>query len=192
MDVKVTVEMSQEEEDKLAGILNYKGADLSKALEPYASAAVEEYLRMFLGQKVFTRGSDFREYRLYLLIKYAYSDCIPDEQTVSDLFSSTASQSRSLIRSVISKYQYDLVTITEKSFKKAITEAKYSKKEDCYLITTGSENLISELNLTIAAIDGTLPPITKRPKTVSTYRLPNSSRERLARLFGIELPKEAK
>lgn len=192
MDVKGIVELSQEEEDKLAGILNYKGSDLSKALEPFASAAIEEYLRMFLGQKVFTRGSDFREYRLYLLIKHVFNDFIPGEQTVSDLFSTTASQSRSLIRSVMSKYQYELVTTTDKSFKKAITEAKYSKQDDCYLITTGSENIISELNLTIAAIDGTLPPITKRPNTVSTYRLPISSREKLAKLFEIELPKEAK
>lgn len=192
MDVKVSVELLQEEEDKLAGILNCKGAELEKALEPFATAAVEEYLRMFLGQKVFTRGSDFREYRLFLLIKYAYADCIPNEQAVSDLFSTTASQSRSLIRSVMSKYQYELVTTTGKSFRKAITEAQYSEQENCYLITTGSENIISELNLVIADIDGTLPPITRRPKTVSTYRLPNSSREELAKRFEIELPKEGK
>lgn len=192
MDIKGTVELSQEEEDKLAGILNYKGSKLSEALELFASAAIEEYLRMFLGQKVFTRGSDFREYRLYLLIKYVYNDFIPGEQTVSDLFSTTASQSRSLVRSVMSKYQYDLVITTDKSYKKAITEAKYSEQEDCYLITTGSENIISELNLIIADIDGTLPPITKRPNTVSTYRLPKSSREKLAKRFELELPKEVK
>lgn len=192
MDVKVSVELLKEEEDKLAGILNCKGAELEKALGPFANAAIEEYLRMFLGQKVFTRGSDFREYRLFLLIKYAYPDCIPNEQTVSDLFSTTASQSRSLIRSVMSKYQYELVTTTGKSFRKAITEATYSEQENCYLITTGSENIINELNLVIADIDGTLPPITRRPNTVSTYRLPNSSREKLAKRFEIELPEDGK
>jgi len=37
---------------------------------------------MFIGQQVFTRGADIREYRLFLLIEQPFDAHIPDEQRV--------------------------------------------------------------------------------------------------------------
>lgn len=69
-------ELKPEENDLLASILECKKPDgqIDKgAFERVASAigkaAIEEYLRMILGQKVFTRGKDILEYRMFLLIK---------------------------------------------------------------------------------------------------------------------------
>jgi hypothetical protein len=188
MNITINVSVADEEANQLAGILRCTREELEEVLQPFASAAAEEYVRMFLGQKVFTRGSDFREYRLFLLIQYAFSEGIPDEQRVCDLFQTTVPQSRSLIRSVMSKYQYELENTTDKSLRKAIEEANYSEDHDYYIVTVGNSNIVDSLNQLIASADGTLPPIKKRRNTVSTYIVPKSSRRKLAELLGIELP----
>src|SRR5437870_118915 len=105
MAAESVVSLSTEERAQLAGILGCKDAELDATFAPFARAAAEEYARMFLGQRVFTRGSDLREYRLLLLMRDVFKR-IPDDQEVSNLFQTTSSQCRSVIRSVISKYQY--------------------------------------------------------------------------------------
>ena len=106
MKLSIEVKFDPAEEAALAGILKKGPAELNAAFAPYATAAVHEYVSMFLGQKVFTRGSDIREYRLFLLIRIAFENSIPDEQKVCALFQCTLSQSRALLRAVMSKYQY--------------------------------------------------------------------------------------
>jgi hypothetical protein len=71
--------LSQPEQVQLAGTLRVAVDDLREHLEAHANAAVEEYVRMFLGQRVYTRGSDIREYRLLLLIRHALGGRIPSE-----------------------------------------------------------------------------------------------------------------
>src|SRR5207244_13298060 len=81
---------------------------LAETLAPFAAAALHEVVTMFLGQKVFTRGSDILEYRLFLLVQHAFGNRVPTEKQVSKLFQTTATASRALIRSVMSQHQYQL------------------------------------------------------------------------------------
>src|SRR6266498_4042564 len=108
MKVQIEIKLDQSDSKQLAGIIGVKASQLDKAFEAFARAAVEEYVEMFLGKKVFTRGSDIREFRLFLLIRSAFGNKIPDEQKVCDLFQCSTTRARSLIRAVMSKYQYDL------------------------------------------------------------------------------------
>jgi len=108
--MKIEFEPSGGDLEMLAEILGTSPDEVEAALAPYLHAAATEYVEMFLGRKVFTRGQDIREYRLFLLMKEVF-ERLPDEQEVSDLFQTTESQSRSLIRSVMSKYQYDLTDV---------------------------------------------------------------------------------
>lgn len=174
----------------MTGILKCNREELAGSLMPYANAALEEYIRMFLGQKVFTRGSDFREYRLFLLVQHAFGNEIPDEQDICDRFQSTVTQARSLVRSVMSKYQYELAAAIQKSLKKALEGSIQSEGGENYFITVDNENIIHAFNRLLASIDGTLPPITRRRSTVSTYILKPSSREQLAEHLGVELATE--
>ena len=64
----VKVEISEEMVTTLSEIVNCDVDELNEELTKIATAATEEYIKMMLGEKVFTRGSDIREYRLYLLI----------------------------------------------------------------------------------------------------------------------------
>src|ERR1039458_7388469 len=108
MTISVTPHLTSVERDQLAQILACEVSELDQVLSSYGSAALEEYVRMILGQRVFTRGSDILEHRLLLLVKEAFGGRIPDEQRVSALFQLSSTGSRSLIRAVLAKYQYEL------------------------------------------------------------------------------------
>ena len=47
MAITVELALNREEQDQLGGILEHGGIDLDTALQPYAQAALEEYVRMF-------------------------------------------------------------------------------------------------------------------------------------------------
>jgi hypothetical protein len=81
---------------------------LKTTLASPGGAALEEYCRIITGQKVFARIQDLRAYRLRLLIKEGVFGVIPGEDRVSAFFQSTQSGSRTLIRTVMSKYQHEL------------------------------------------------------------------------------------
>ena len=140
---------------------------------------------MFLGQKVFTRGSDFREFRLFLLIMHAFHNEIPDEQAICDRFQTTVSQSRALLRSVMSKYQYELDDAIQATLKRVLESAVKAEGGDDYFVTVDNENIIDALNRLLLSIDGTLPPIARRKNTVSTFVVKPSAHERLSKKLGL-------
>jgi hypothetical protein len=134
---------------------------------------------MFLGQRVYTRGSDIREYRLLLLVKHALGGRLPSETTVSRIFQTTESQSRSLIRSVMSKFQYELRAEIDATLKDTLASAHQETNDADYEVVIDSDNVIDELNRRIQGIDGTLPAIQKKRGTASTYTLRPSAHARL-------------
>lgn len=141
---------------------------------------------MFRGQKVFKRGSDMLEYRLLLLIETAFNGVIPDERTVSSLFQTTLTESRSLIRSVISKYQYQLRTHVERTLSASLTAASRQNNAQDYTVAINSQNVVDELNKALADIDGSLSPVGKKKGCVSTYEISPSSYNRLCAKFRVQ------
>lgn len=121
--VEVTVRLELEEEEanelnrvlgeardceQVVGSLTSEEVARTLALEQVGRAALEEYVRMILGERVFTRGSDISEYRLFLLLKHAFANSIPPEVVVCRLFQLTPAGARTLVRNVLAKYQYEL------------------------------------------------------------------------------------
>lgn len=186
MPITIELGLADEERNQLAGILKCSPGELDATLEPYARAALEEYGRMFIGQRVFTRGADIQVYRLFLLIKGPFDNQIPDEQIVSDLFQTTANQSRSLIRSVMSKYQYELQDAINATLKHAVEQAE--AEGDDWTVTVNSENIVESLNRVIGSIDGSLPQIEKKRSTVSSYVLKRSSYLNLCERYDLPQP----
>jgi len=177
----------EEDNAMLAEILGCSAEDLEETLEPYARAAAAEYLEMFLGRKVYTRGSDIREYRLFLLMREVFKR-LPTEQEVSDLFQTTETQSRSLIRSVMSKYQYELTEVLSKSMEKALEDAAQdlnAEEGDDWYITVSSEYIIEALNRLVAQCDGTLTRIVLRKGTASSYVIRPATRTALREALGL-------
>jgi hypothetical protein len=175
MDIPISIGLSEENKKELASILGCSDEELVQQLSRYGSASLSEYVTMILGLKVFRRGSDIMDYRLFLLIENAFEGQIPDEQVVSNLFQTTSTESRSLIRSVMSKYQYQLKTAKERSIINILKSAKKDDVEDHYVVIVNNLNLIAEMNNAIANIDGSLPPIEKNHDGISTWLIKSSS-----------------
>lgn len=174
MQVSLELSLTEQEEGQLRKILSCnEGEDLATVFSRYATAACEEYARMFLGQKVFTRGADFREYRLLLLVQRAFEGRIPVEQRICDLFQITAAQARSLVRAVISKYQYDLKEAIEATMRLILEAAETVAGH--IVVTIDNESMIDALNRLVTSISGDLPPISKKHNTVSQYSVPKST-----------------
>lgn len=175
MAIQFDFDLAEHERKLLGNIMGCSEAEFEVSLARFGKAAIEEYVRMFLGQRVFTRGSDIKEYRLLLLIKTVFNNEIPDEQKVCDLFQMTTTESRSLIRSVMSKYQYELKDAITKTLVDKVINANYDEEEYNYTIDIKTENIVSELNRILGTVDGSLPPITKKKGTVSTYSIKGSA-----------------
>jgi len=186
MEITINLVLSEEDSAELEKILGSGEGELEAVLSPYASAAVEELITMFLGKKVFSRGSDILEYRLYLLIKHAFSSRIPNEQNVCKLFQVTSSGSRSLIRAVMSKYQYLLKDAIEETLKDCLDAVEVAAAAESITVAIHNINLVDELNRILAEIDSSLPPVQKKRGSVSTYELKPSAYGRLCERFGID------
>jgi hypothetical protein len=164
------VELSESERSQLAMILAVDPDDVDKALSRYGAAATEEYVRMMLGQRVFTRGQDVREYRLLLMIKHVFAPTLPSEQQVSRLFQTTTSQSRALLRAVMSKYQYELREVIHATLAGVLDRACYRDDDQVWEVTADAET-VAALNRELVAVDGTLPEVTHVVGTVGMYEI---------------------
>jgi hypothetical protein len=187
-EVKATLNLTPENEAELAQVLGCSPAQLSARLAPYASAALTEYVMMFLGQKVFTRGSDIREYRLLLLIQEVMENSIPDEALVSRLFQSTTSESRVLLRAVMSKYQSQSHGAAEQSIRAVLEKAKPDSEGGPWLITIDNTIIVEHLNRALVEADGTLEKVGKHGHSVSTYEVTPASFNALCTTFKVKSP----
>lgn len=187
MQITTNLSLTAAEEAEISTILGCTAADLNTRLNACLTASINEYLTMFRGQKVFKRGSDMLEYRLLLLIEMAFNGVIPDERTVSSLFQTTLTESRSLIRAVLSKYQYKLKPHVERTVRASLTAAKRPNNAQDFTVVINNQNVIDELNKALADIDGSLSPVVKKKGSVSTYEITPSSYNRLCEKFGVQL-----
>jgi len=183
IEVAVDIPLSADETRQLAGILGCKEPQLNDVLQSVASAALQEYVRMFLGQKVFTRGSDMLEYRLFLLMRELFNNTVPNEERVCSLFQATTSNARALIRSVLSKYQYELHDAFSGTIRSTLDSARRIEKDGDYEVTVNSQSVIDGLNRALAERDGTLPSIVKKRGTVCTYVIRPSAFKELRLAF---------
>lgn len=181
--IKLQLDLTSQEEKELRRILK-KETSWPDGLQPYVKAAAEEYARMFLGQKVFTRGSDIREYRLFLLIRNAFNNAIPDEQTVCALFQCTLYQSRSLLRAVMSKYQYELSSAIEGTLKELIGRVE-KDQNDLLVVAVNNETVVAELNKVLALADPTQDQVARRSGKLAMYELKPAAYQALCKRYGL-------
>lgn len=183
MEINTKIDLSDADQQELARILDCSVDGLSTALSAYSSAALNEYVSMFLGQKISRRGSDINEYRLFLLITTVFGNMIPDEQEVCRLFQTSATESRALIRAVMSKFQYQLRGAIDNSIRKSLESAQKEGDTGPYVVTINSQNVVEELNRSLATIDGSLQQIKKKRGSVSTFEISPSAYARLTEKF---------
>jgi hypothetical protein len=187
VDVTATVELSDTEEARLARILGCQPQQLADALKPFASAALEEYVRMFVGQRVYTRGSDIREYRLLLLMNHALEGAVPDDDYVSALFQTSTGQSRGLIRAVLSKFQHEVETGVDATVKRAVDDARREGNATVWTVIIHSSNVVDALNRHVETLSGALPLVVKTPGTGARYEIKRSAYLKLCEALGVQV-----
>lgn len=186
MQITTDLSLTEAEVTEISIILDCTAAELNTRLNACLTASIKEYLTMFRGQKVFKRGSDMLEYRLLLLIETAFNGEIPDERDVSSLFQTTSTESRSLIRAVLSKYQYQLKPHVKKTVSTSLKAATKHENSQVFTVVINNQNVIDELNKSLADIDGNLSPVIKRKGSISTYEISPSSYNRLCEKFDVK------
>lgn len=183
MQISITLDLTEADNAEIAAILGCDVAELNNRLNDCAKSSINEYLAMFRGQKVFKRGSDILEYRLLMLIETAFDGVIPEDRTVSRLFQTTLTESRSLIRAVISKYQYRLQTHVNRTLCACLKSATRESSHQNYAVVINSHNVVDELNKALADINGELSQVAKKKGSVSTFEIAPSSYNQLCAKF---------
>ncbi|MDR7870205.1 MAG: hypothetical protein RIN55_05050 [Tissierellaceae bacterium] len=186
MELNFTVSLDENEQNLLKQIFDCNNDALIAKLEKISKASTIEYLKMILGQKVFTRGQDIKEYRLYLLIRYLFNGIIPDEQVITTLFQTTNSESRSLLKSVLAKYQYELKESINDTINLILqNDIQHDEEKDIYYVSNIALNIVDEMNKTLSSIDGSLNQINKRRSSLQTFDITPSAYEALCAYCGI-------
>jgi hypothetical protein len=183
MPVSAALQLDDRERELLARILGCPKSKLEQELAPYATAALEEWTRMFIGERVYTRAGDLREYRLFLLIKHVWKR-VPVNRVVSALFQTTTAGSGTLVRNVLSKFRYELGDTLGGSLKATLEAARRLNEGELQLLVP-STNLVDALNERIEELDPSLPRLSPGDG-VASYRLRQSSYEALCRALGVE------
>lgn len=186
MKIEFEVSLSNEEKALLKTILDCENPDsLNQKLNKIGRSSFEENRRMIIGQKVFTRGRDMLEYRLFNLIKFFFDGKIPEEQKICDFFQLTATESRAYIRSVMSKYQYELKETIRESLKEQVEKIKKDDNSETYRLSIHNQYFRDELNRILGSIDTSLPIIKIEPGTISTFLIQPSSYIALCKHFNL-------
>lgn len=176
MDITTAINLTGPERERLRTI--FACADdvaLEAKLGEVSRAALQEHLDMFLGAGSFTRGSDFREHRLAMLILHTFGGTIPSETVVSRMFQSTRPVSRSLIRAVMSKYQIRLEAAVKQTLF-ALVNGAAAQGNDHHKIICDSPALIEQLNLILGALAAPHRPIAPIATEAGRYTVDNAAR----------------
>lgn len=173
---------------QLPSKLGITESELEKNLKLYFQAAAKEYIGMFLGQHSLQYTINFREQRLYWLMREVFTNTIPDELLVARLFQISVTQSRTLIRMVISRYQYEFQDKINDILKRTVEDCTPTGTGGYYEVTIRSSYIVESLNNIIITEDGTLERIMRKPRTASVYRLYPDSYFKLCEKF--KLPKK--
>ena len=133
----------------------------------FARAAVQEYWDMISGEKVFSRASDIREYRLLLLIENVFNG-MPGEAIVSNLFQLKRSEARTLMKNVDAKYRRRLLETKKTSLRNIIDGIDTKKKTSDYDFICDSSCLIDSLNDLVSPEN---EMIQKVPNKMNRYKI---------------------
>lgn len=183
--------ISPEEKDKLKilfGITNDEdNSKFEEHLQNITKTALVEYKRMILGIELPTRADEIKQYRLLYLIKYYFRDRIPTEAEVSSMFQLTSTQSKSLIKNVLSKFHYQIEEILKNTMKSVLRGFSSTKRNVKYTGIIQSDNIREELNRIILKENPNLKLITLVRNSAAKYEIEEDSYILLYKNLGLNI-----
>ena len=189
MPIEITISddyFTEDEREKLYDLLEATNdADFADSLNRIILAGLDEYKSMFLGMGLPSRADEIRQHRLFYLIKRYFINRLPSEAEVSSMFQLTQSQSRSLIRSVMARFRYELEDEIRNTLVEHVRRAELNNDMQEYRVVIHSDNVLDELNRIIGSIAPNLDQIKKVRNTSRTYAISEDSYDALINHFQI-------
>jgi len=184
MQISFDIELSNADQAALVTALGCQAAELQQVLARHALAALHEHVECYLGRRASTRGNDILEFRLALLIRHAFKNKIPDDATVSRLFQTTLTASRTLIRNALAKYRIQLGDASAASAKAMLEAVVWpGGAGNDYRASNPARNLVDLLNQRLLAEDPTMKQIARVPDSGGMYAINKYSYDKLCVAF---------
>ena len=160
-------------------------SELDARLAGVARAAMQEHMDMFLGRGAFTRGADFKEHRLALLVEHGFAGDIPSENQVARMFQITRSAAGTLLRSMLSKYQIHLQSSLTAAVRTALASVTKDDQETLQLMRCRAPAVIDRINDLVEGLGGDHPKVVPAPGLMSAYLIRTSTWEDLKTQQGV-------
>jgi len=180
---------SEEELRRLCSLFSIDVKDeqsFQNAIEKITHAAIMEYKEMFLGRGLPTRADEIRQHRLLYLIKFYFQGRIPNEVEVASMFQLTETESRSLIKSVKTRFRFELLQEIRQTLRTIIESASRERETEPFRVVIQSDNVLEELNQIISIQAPYAVPISKCRSTTRTYEITEDSYDILCRYLEIQ------
>lgn len=176
------VDLTTEEEAALVRVFGGNAAGLQARLAPFASAALREYIDMFLGQAV-TTASDVRERRLVAMMLALPPARFPKDDDIARWFNLTPASARSLLRTTLARHRHKLRAVMDAAARSFIGAAGAPAQNGDREARFPNSVVIDMLNEQLAAATAVRKPIRRKADTFDTYVIPNGSMIELAALY---------
>lgn len=175
-NVTTSIDLENDELADLADALGCSQAQVPTKLAGFAKAALREYAEMILGTSPVTSTTEMRERRLVRLIRHAYAGRIPDVHEISRVFNVPPSTATSTLRNVMSKHRRQIAAAVQSDIDDFKANCQQRPDQD-WQVAVSNPVLIEMLNARLEKAGAGKARITKDPKTLGEYVVPNGSKQ---------------
>jgi hypothetical protein len=179
--VNFNFDLSDDDAAALADTLGCAPGDVGEILQPYAPAALREYIEMFAGQAL-TGVSDMRERRLVAILRALPPEGFPTDERIARLFNLTSLQGRALLRTTLSRHRARLKETMEAAARRFIAACEGEDGAE-RVARFPNAVVIEMLNAQLSAADAPRSPIRRKPGTFDTYLVANGAFIELQNLY---------
>lgn len=180
--------LPEEDRKRLCQVLNL-AADvdveaIAAALEPFAAAALAEYVDQFTGRQIPTRMKDFEQLRLLYMARFAFGGQLPNPDRVADLFQRNASEAKLLLRNTATRYRYELAaSMNDAVWQVLITRSKPSG-DDLWSVEVRDLALLDHMTEAVRRGPGNPKGIERSTNEMHVYLLDKATMSTLLSFIG--------
>lgn len=175
-NITTSIDLEPDELAALADALGCSQAQVPARLAGFAQAALREYAEMILGTGPVASATEMRERRLVRLIRHAYAGRFPDVHEISRVFNVPPTAAKTMLRNVMSKHRRQISAAVQSDIDDFKAGCQQRSDQD-WRVAVSNPVLIEMLNARLEKAGAGKARITKDPKTLGEYIVPNGSKQ---------------
>ncbi|MDQ1744444.1 MAG: hypothetical protein QOE23_2783 [Pseudonocardiales bacterium] len=180
--------LTEEDRKRLRQVLNLAAnADIEAiavALEPFAAAALAEYVDQFTGRQIPTRMKDFEQLRLLYMARFAFGGQLPSPDRVADLFQRNASESKLLLRNTATRYRYELAASMNDAVWRVLISLSKKSGDDLWSVEVRDLALLDHMTEAVRRGPGNPKGIERSQKEMHVYLVDKATMSTLLSFIG--------